>query len=183
MNSIKIVELLTTGKEEKAFTKLYRLYPKVEKHICANSGSKNEAQDIFQEGLIVLYNKAETLADKTSISAEGYLVNTCKLLWSNELRKKKVRQKSSDSGLSNMPHKDDIQAQIERESKFKIIEEIFHQLEEKCKKILELFYFKSFSMEQIAKKFGYKAVQSAKAKKYKCMEHARKLASSKTVNP
>ena len=176
MNTNKIIEQLQSGREERAFSKLYKLYPKIEKHICVNSGSKNEAEDIFQEGLIVLFNKVESIKSDAAISIEGFLVNTCKLLWSNELRKKKVRQKSSEDGLDKLEYEDEIQSQIDKEIKLNNIEGILQKLEEKCKSILELFYYQNFSMEKIAKKFGYKAVQSAKTKKYKCMEHARKLA-------
>lgn len=186
MNTSKIVALIKAGKEQRAFTRLYQLYPKVERHICANSGSRDEAQDIFQEALIILYNKIEETSSNEQVSIEGYLINTSKLLWRNELRKKKVRQKSSSDGLDGMAYHDEIEAQITKESKFKTLENVFQQLGAKCKTILELFYYKNFSMEKIAKKFGYKAVQSAKAKKYKCMEHARKLArkiSNTTTDP
>jgi RNA polymerase sigma factor (sigma-70 family) len=176
MNTTKIIEELRTGKEEKAFVRLYKFYPRIERYICMNSGSKDEAQDIFQEALVVFFNKVETIKANSAISIEGFLFNTCKLLWSNEIRKKKVRQNSSDKGLENLEYRDEIEDQLEKEAKINAIAEIFQKLEEKCKTLLELFYYKNFSMEKIAKRFGYKAVQSAKAKKYKCMEHARKLA-------
>ena len=59
VNNTKITDWLREGKEEKAFSKLYSLFPKVEKYICLNSGSKDEALDIFQEGLILLDKKSE----------------------------------------------------------------------------------------------------------------------------
>ena len=182
MNTEKIIEQLQEGKEERAFAKLYKLYPKVEKYICINSGSKEEASDIFQEALLVLFNKIESIKTNANINIEGYIVNSCKLLWSNELRKKKVRKNTGEENLANVEYQDEIDAHIEKENKLKTIEEILKNLGEKCKSILEMFYFKNFSMEKIAKAFGYKAVQSAKAKKYKCMEYARKLAMQESKN-
>ena len=182
MNSSKIIQLLQEGKEDKAFSKLYKLFPQVRQYIKINSGSKTEAEDIFQEALVILFNKVAELPANTDVKPEGFLINTCKLLWSNELRKKKVRQKSGEEGLNSLVYRDDIEDQLEKEVKLNTITEIFQKLEEKCKTILELFYYKNFSMEQIAKRFGYKAVQSAKAKKYKCMEHVRKLAAQSNSN-
>lgn len=176
MNVSKTITLLKTGKQEKAFTRLYKFYPKVEKHICFNSGSKEEALDIFQEALIVLFKKAQTLDTDTDIRLDGFLINTCKLLWNNELRKKKVRQKSGEEGLAKLEYEDDIQEQVEKENKLNVIEDVLNKIGEKCKTILELFYYRSFSMDAIAQKLGYKSVKSAKTQKYKCMEHARKLA-------
>lgn len=180
METDKIIHQLRNGNEERAFVKLYRLYPQIERHILVNSGSKNEAEDIFQEALIVLFNKVQTLKENPAINIEGFLVNTAKLLWNNEIRKKKVRQHSGDEKLATLEYEDDILACIEKEKKFREIELIIQKLGKKCREILEMFYFRNFSMDKIAKAFGYKAVQSAKAKKYKCMEHARKMALART---
>ena len=175
MNENKIIQFLQQDKQEKAFRRLYKYYPKVEKHILINSGSKEEALDIFQDALVVLYQKVQTLNATSPIKIDGFLINTCKLLWSNELRKKKVRR-GDDSGLGNLEFEDQINEQIEKEAKFQIVEKVIKDLGKKCREILEMFYFKSFSMDRIAKKFGYKTVKSAKVQKYKCMENARKMA-------
>ena len=137
----KTIKLLQDGKVEKAFTKLYKYFPKVEKHICINSGSKEEALDIFQEALVLLYRKVTGKELKPGTSPEGFLVNTCKFLWNNELRKKKVRQGNSSDGLDRLEDSDNIQEKIQQEEQFKVIEKILHQIGEKCKDILTLFYF------------------------------------------
>lgn len=175
MNEGKIINYLRQDQQEKAFRRLYKYFPKVEKHILINSGSKEEALDIFQDALIILYQKVQTLDENSPIKIDGFLVNTCKLLWSNELRKKKVRT-GNETGLATLEFSDDIQEQIEKEEKYQAVENIIKQLGAKCKSILLMFYYKKVSMDAIAKKFGYKSVKSAKAQKYKCMENARKLA-------
>ena len=171
----KTIKLLHEGKVEKAFTKLYKYFPKVEKHVCINSGSKEEALDIYQEALVLFYRKVTSKELKPGTSPEGFLVKTSKLLWNNELRKKKRRQGKSAEGLSSIDDSENIQEKIQQEEQYKIVEKILHQIGEKCKSILTLFYFESLSMDKIAKRFGYKTVQSAKVQKYKCMENARKL--------
>ncbi len=183
MNNTKIIIQLQGGNQERAFTRLYKYFPKVEKHILINSGSKEEALDIFQDGLIILYKKVQDLPIDSPVKVDGFLINTCKLLWSNELRKKKVRKNTGEDGLSEVAsnqftdeHQDEIELLIEKEAKFKTIDQVLIKLGQKCKNMLEAFYYKNFSMDKIAKKFGYKTVQSAKTKKYKCMEHARALA-------
>lgn len=181
MNEAKIIELIKSGRQEKAFRLLYKFYPKVEKHICINSGSKSEALDVFQDALIILYRKISEGHPDNTFSCDGYLINTCKLLWSNELRKKKVRVASPlrverEGTGDTLLFEDEIQQQIEKENKFKTIENVLLKLGEKCRTILEQFYFKSLSMESIASQFGFKTVESAKVQKYKCIETARKLA-------
>ena len=180
MNQKKIIEQLKSGRHEKAFTQLYTYFPKVEKHILINSGSKAEALDVFQDALVILYNKVQVITNNDAIQLDGYLINTCKLLWSNELRKKKIRQHGNDSELEQVAYHDQISDQLEKENRFKTIDIVLNEIGVKCKNLLEAFYYKRFSMEEIAKRFGYKSVQSAKTKKYKCMEHARELSQAIT---
>jgi len=177
MNQDKIIALIQTGRHEKAFARLYRFYPKVEKHICINSGSSEEALDIFQDALVVLHRKISAGISDKELSVEGYLITTCKLLWSNELRKKKVRA-GDDSSLQSLVHEDEINQLLEKEVKMRAVENIILRLGEKCRQILEQFYFHAVSMEHIAEKFGFKTVESAKVQKYKCIETARKMALS-----
>jgi RNA polymerase sigma factor (sigma-70 family) len=181
MNEAKIIELIQSGKQEKAFKQLYKCYPVMEKHICINSGSKAEALDIFQDALIILYRKIAAGISENAFSCEGYLITTCKLLWSNELRKKKVRTGDA-RGLDKLLHEDEIQAQIEKETQFKIIENTLLKLGAKCRTLLQQFYFHALSMEHIAKKFGFKTVDAAKVQKYRCLETARKLALENTMS-
>lgn len=176
MNNSKIIQQLQNGQQEKAFARLYSYFPKIETYIRNNSGSKDEALDTFQDALIILFKKVQTLESNSAIQVDGFLVNTCKLLWSNELRKKKVRQNSGDAPLEYLAYQDEIQSQIEKEEKHLRVDQIIQNLGDKCKDILEAFYYKGFSMEKIADLFGFKTVQSAKVQKYKCMETARNLA-------
>ena len=60
MNDQKLIELLQADKTDKAFYKLYSGYPKVEKLVLSKGGNKEDAQDVFQEALIVLYRKVNT---------------------------------------------------------------------------------------------------------------------------
>ena len=173
MNNTKITNLLRNGKQEKAFSKLYSLFPIVKKYILQNSGSNDEALDVFQEGLILLYKKSKI---DENLNLEGFLIQSCKFLWHNELRKKKVRVNDSEQTEFLTDDNSELELLIEKENKLQKVEHIVKQISKRCRTIFELFYFKSLSMTEIAKKIGYKSVQSAKVQKYKCMEQARKLA-------
>jgi len=172
MNTSKILGWLKEGEVNKAFTKLYQLFPKAEKYVLQNSGSKAEALDIFQEALIILHQKHSV---DQAVNIEGFVMNTCRFLWQNELRKKKVRH-GSEEGLENIESFDESEFILEQEEKFKTLEKVLLQVSVKCREIFKLFYHQSLSMAVIAKKIGFKSVESAKVQKYKCMEHARNLA-------
>jgi RNA polymerase sigma factor (sigma-70 family) len=175
VNEEKIILYLQNGQHERAFTKLYKHFGKVEHHVVSNSGSKDEALDIFQEGLVTLYKKVNSDDFDQNIKIVGFLIQSCKFLWSNELRKKKVRQGSDDTKLGFLEYEDEMEETIEKEEKIQLIEAAIKKLGDKCKQILEAFYFKSISMTIIAEKFGFRSVNSAKAQKYKCMERVRTM--------
>ncbi len=171
MNATKISNLFKDGKVNQAFSKLYELFPKAEKYILQNSGSKQEALDIFQEALIVLYKKYQS--DNT-IKLDGFLLNTCRFLWKNELRKKKIRQ-GSGVELEYLMSTDESEFILEQEQRFRLLEGVLRQVSAKCREIFKLFYIESLSMAKVAKKIGFKSVESAKVQKYKCMVYARNL--------
>ncbi|MGK0253332.1 MAG: hypothetical protein ACI9OE_000800 [Mariniflexile sp.] len=43
MNDKRILELIKQGQREKAFSKLYTLYPKIEALVISNGGQKHDA--------------------------------------------------------------------------------------------------------------------------------------------
>jgi hypothetical protein len=55
---------------------------------------------------------------------------------------------------------------------------VLNEIGEKCRRIFALFYFEKLEMKVIAAKLGYTSEQNASTQKFKCMERARKLASS-----
>ncbi len=172
MKNEKIIELLTSGKQEKAFSYLYNSFPKVRKHIVTNSGTKEDALDIFQEGLIILYRKVNI---QNIENPEAFLIKSCHFLWNNQIRKNKNKLATTSETI-DLEAIDDLTEIIEKENKLKQLEHIVLSLGEKCKSIFELFYYQTLDMKSIAIKLGYKNVQTAKVQKYKCMERARNLA-------
>lgn len=96
--------------------------------------------------------------------------------------RKNVTSTSNNNNKVNSLIKDDSELEqlIEKENKLIQVENIVKQISKKCQEIFQMFYFKSMSMTEIAKKIGYKSVQSAKVQKYKCMEQARNLALANT---
>ena len=169
MKNEVLLKLIQT-KPEKAFSRLYKVFPDVQKYVLANSGSTMEAEDIFQEGLIIFYKKVNQKEFQANGSLEGFLYQICKFCWNNEIRKKEKEQKleKSDFELDS-----DLDELIQKESQLIQIESILKNLGAKCQEIIRLFYHKAMSMSQIAKKLDYRNEKTAKNQKYKCLERAR----------
>jgi len=172
-----------------AIREIYRLYQSMlTKWIVTRGGAENDAYDIFQEGLMVLYEKAHNPEFALTCKLSTYLFAVCKRLWF-----KKLEASSQVSFLQEMADEDDhdIEAQyhddvahhLEKEIDFQLLESAMNQLGEPCNGLLKAFYLEEKNMQDIAKQFGYTNAENAKTQKYKCLNRLKKLffSSKKTI--
>jgi RNA polymerase sigma factor (sigma-70 family) len=177
MDDIKIIELLKSGKQNKAFLKLYKNYAQVEKLILSKGGSKEDAKDVFQEALIIFYEKVMHTDFKLTASIATYVYSVSRFIWKDQLIKRKSDQTISLSFKFTSEEETEFQKAIEMEEQFKQLEGILLQLGKKCLQLLKLFYYEGLKMKEIADKIGLKSEKVAKNQKYKCIERAKKKVS------
>ena len=173
MTDEKILEFLRSPKPDKALQKLYASIPAVKKHIRNNGGSAEDAEDIFQDGLLIFISKANNQDFKLTSSAQTYLYGICKFLWSNQLQKRKTYSDTMKNEPEDFNTEHNMIAQLEEFEKSRLAAQAIAGLGQKCFQILQAFYFEGFSMATIANKFGYSSEKVAKNQKYKCMDKAR----------
>jgi RNA polymerase sigma factor (sigma-70 family) len=173
MDDNKIIELLKVGKQDKAFVKLYKNYPQVEKLILSKGGSKEDAKDTFQEALIIFYEKVVNTEFKLTSAIGTYLYSVCRFLWKDELIKRKGKQSVDTDFEFSSEEESEFQQALEKEAKFKQLESVLTQIGEKCLQLLKMFYYQGLSMKIIASKVGLKSEKIAKNQKYKCLERAK----------
>ena len=141
-------------------------YPNVRKLILSNGGNEFDAQDIFQEGLVKVYQKITEHELKLTCKFGTYLYSVCRFLWLNELEKRKPEAGSSSS-TEFLTDDQTANMKIRENAELKLYERHFNELSRECQKVLNL-YFQNTSMEEICVVMGYKNVQIAKDKKYRC---------------
>lgn len=173
MTDEKIIELLKANKTDKAFYKLYADFPKIQKMILAKGGTKTDAQDIFQEALIVFYRKVTETDFKLTAKIGTYLYSVSRFLWKDEMAKNKKKNYTEIPETLSQNELQEMEMLIEKENKLKAIEDVLQTISKKCQEIFQLFYFKNFSMKEIAKKMSYTSERIARTQKYKCMEQAK----------
>ena len=170
----KIIDGLYTGNQE-VFNDLYEYeFPKVVKLVTQNSGSVDNARDIFQDALVILMEKVFYKELHLSCSIGTYLYAISQNLWLSKLRRNKFF--ISLCKLSFINSELEVRL-IEDENMPENIEDITNAIEtlgNPCKQLLELFYYKNESWEDIAELLGYASAGSARNQKYKCLERLRK---------
>lgn len=178
MTDQQIIALIRHGKNEKPIKQLYKEFPKIEKLILSSGGTKSMAEEIFHDSLLLLLEKVHDEKFVLSAKLSTFFYGINRMLMLNELRKLKKHEISLEWSDTLIINQEDLQYDQEKEEKLNAMEQVIAQISEKCRTILELFYFKKLNMEQIAEKFNYSSVNSAKTQKYKCLEQASKLALS-----
>jgi len=170
MTDEKVLELIKSG-NEKALEFLYRKnYRMVVKLIMKNSGTEDEAKDIFQDSLIVFWEKVKGNKLVLTSKISTYLYSVSQNLWRKELDRK---ARNSGEMVENSTHID-----WEKKERVEIIQKCLKSLGEICRRILMLYYFDKLSMIDLAKEMGFANADTAKTKKYKCKNELDKLIKS-----
>ena len=171
MKDREVLERIGRG-DEKALDYLYRKYFKMMTNIVIkNSGTEQEAKDIYQDALIVFWQKVVSRQLVLTSKISTYLYSVCLNLWRKELERK--------SKLSHEA-KDEIEyIDQESEERSKIIRDCIRQLGDTCKNILMYYYFDDMSMQDIADKLGMANTETVKTKKYKCKKRLDSLVKSR----
>ena len=160
MNEKEIFERICKG-DEKALEFLYQKYYRMmTKLVIANSGTEEEARDVYQDALIVFWQKATSGNLVLTSKMSTYIYSICQNLWRKELdRKKRLSSEEKDTSVT---------LDTESSEREMILAKCIDQLGETCKKVLMFYYFEEMSMQDIADKLGFANTDTAKTKKYKC---------------
>lgn len=171
MKDSVILEKISRG-DEKALEYLYRKYYRMMTNaVIKNNGSEQEAKDIYQDALIVFWQKVISNQLTLTSKISTYLYSVCLNLWRKELDRK--------SRLSREEHDSAEYMNDEAEERKAIIHSCINQLGDTCQKILTYYYFDDMSMQDIADKLGFATTETAKTKKYKCKKRLDNLIKAK----
>lgn len=155
-------------------------YPIITKWIRNNGGTNDDSEDIFQEAMVILYEKSQSEDFRLSCKIGTYLFAVSKHLWYKKLQQLQrqpmslVENAGSEEG-QDWAYEDEIKIQEEREAHFEQLNAALDQLGEPCSSLLKAFYHQDKSMQEIAAEFGYTNPDNAKTQKYKCLTRLRKI--------
>ena len=139
---------MSTNMIDKELKEVCKKWPQIKRYLATLDCKTIDAEDIFQEALLIFTRKKEEPSFELTVEPFFYIKNTCKLLWYNEARK---QQKNPTIELS-----DDLKELdtpwLQKEMKLRSIEESMRKIGDQCQEILQLFYGLGWNMIEIAKK-------------------------------
>jgi RNA polymerase sigma factor (sigma-70 family) len=150
-------------------------YNMVQRLVINNNGSADDARDIFQETMIVLYENARSPTFELTCQIRTYIFSVSRRLWLKRLQQLKQYTTEVDSIAETVPVEEEMEAHEQRNIDFNVMEKAMMNLGEPCKSLLEAYYIHKKSMTDIAGRFGYTNADNAKNQKYKCLMRLKKL--------
>jgi len=150
-------------------------YNMIQSLIMNNSGSADDARDIFQEAMIVLYEKARSGTFELNCLVKTYIYSVCRRLWLKRLQHMKYYAPSLENLEDTVPVDDEIEENERINTEFQAMEKAIGSLGEPCKSLLEAYYLEKKNMHEIALSFGYTNADNAKNQKYKCLMRLKKI--------
>jgi RNA polymerase sigma factor (sigma-70 family) len=161
--------------DKKAVESIYKEnFNMVQALVINNNGTAEDAKDIFQETMIVLFEKVQTGRFELNCKLKTFVYSVSRRLWLKKLMHQN-RYSISENHENLVSVDDEIEEHEKRNTEFNMMEKAMNSLGEPCKSLLEAFYLQKKNMQEIASSFGYTNAENAKTQKYKCLVRLKRL--------
>lgn len=173
MNDDSLFERFSQGDPE-AINQIYReAYPFCARFIKANSGTEEDAKDMFHDALMILHQKVRKDDFELRVALKTYLFSIVRKLWLKKLRNQRSQGQAFDieeTAEEWLTFSDEeLKRKIEKEEKLEKAKGALDRLGEECRELLLDYYFGKMKMKEIAEKLNL-SEKYVRLKKYRCMQ-------------
>ncbi|HKG05431.1 MAG TPA: sigma-70 family RNA polymerase sigma factor [Pedobacter sp.] len=174
-----ILMLDKQGKDrEEMFLNLYlESFPGVVRYISRMGGTFEEARDVFQDALVVYYEKVQLQGKVLTSGREAYLFGIARYLWNKKYHKNRLFEQLPGDYEKVTDAADSSSQEI---SSHRLLQ-LLSDAGEKCMQLLSAFYYEKMDMDALAKRFGFSGPRSATVQKFKCLEKVKKTVKEKSL--
>jgi RNA polymerase sigma factor (sigma-70 family) len=149
----------------------HQYFPMVHRFVLSNSGTEGEAEDLFQDIMILLFDKVNKEDLILTGSFYSFFFVLMRNKWFNQLRRKRIEPRANgrliddytESAGDYIPD----QQTLENAEKERIFYTWFATLGEECRKVLLLF-IQGNSIKEVTRLMGYNSEQHTKNRRYRC---------------
>ncbi|MEO1253330.1 MAG: sigma-70 family RNA polymerase sigma factor [Bacteroidota bacterium] len=156
-----------------------KCFPSISNWIKKNSGTEKEAEDIFQEALIAVYQKSKDPNFQLNCKLSTFIFGVAKKMWLHKLRTKHRHVYTDFTESEELSQMDEeaadkmvLDAEVDQ-----VYTRNFSKLTKECKKVLTMF-FNGSSMKEIVKHMNFPSESFARKRKFNCKNELIKLVKS-----
>lgn len=147
----------------------------IQAFIIQNNGTYDDARDVFQDAMVVLYDRSKDPNFQLTSQIKTYLYSVCRRLWLKKLQQSSKFVTPAENFSDIVPAEEEIGLKEKLDDDFDLMDSAMKSLGEPCKSLLEAYYINKKHMTEIAEDFGYTNADNAKTQKYKCLVRLKKL--------
>lgn len=143
-------------------------FPVVRQYVLKNSGTVADAQDVFQESVMVLWLTVKEGRFKAGAGGEvgGFLFRVAKNKWLDTVRS--AAHRNMKIVHEDRLHAEPLEMQDDIDDRLARLRSVYDKLDDKCRAVLDQFYFERKDLATIAKQMGVEE-ESIRTIKYRCM--------------
>ncbi len=169
----QLIRSLKNGNES-AFKQIYhQCFKQAEIYITQNSGTINDAKDLFQEAMFVLVKKLRDPNFVLNVKPVTYLTAIVRNKWLDRLRQRKNKPIVSIDDTNQTFELIEELEETNYEAKHILMEKVFTNIGTDCQQLLRAFYYEKRSLKEIAEIMSY-TIAFVRVKKYRCMNSFKK---------
>lgn len=174
----EIVDAIKRGDADLELQFLYdTTQRKIRAYILENSGSQEEAQDVFQDAVVAFFQHVLSGKFDNSKSIDGFIFSIGRNLWINRAKRmnKFVKESESIGNTQKAAEENNYLSRTIDEERAQKVEALLSKLGERCKTLLTYTIFYKMRMEEVAQIMGFSGSNAAKTQNYKCKQKLIKL--------
>ncbi len=159
------------GQDSDVLLFIYRNnFRSVKHYIENNSGSEKDAEDIFQDVLITLFDKIRQNSLTLQCSFHTYLFSVLKIAWLRQLMYKDQKTVSIENCDEYSNETLGLMDDLIKTERRKMFLQHFNEISYDCQKIIRLI-LQGYSITEVTKVMGYLSEQHTKNRRFRCKKN------------
>lgn len=137
------------------------------KMVLDNNGTSDDAKDVMQEALVIVYKKSQDINFKLTSSFFTFFYSVCRNIWWRMLQKKRNKPTDVIDDNHDISAGIDIENEIMTRERQRFYVQKMKELSAGCRQLLELF-LEGKTMREITDLLKFGSEGYARKRKYKC---------------
>ena len=143
------------GNDTRTLEEIYdRFFVQVRRLVLEGGGNAEDAADVFQEGLVVLFKKKDDPDFELTAAFGTYLYGVCRYIWLRLWRKKSRSQGVTFPDSGELIDEYKVEESLVAAEKRQLFQEKMRALGDDCRRVLQLF-FAGTPLREIAQEMGF----------------------------
>jgi RNA polymerase sigma factor (sigma-70 family) len=159
------------SRDEKVIAEIYETYfPPVKSFICKNKGNTDDARDVFNDAIVILFLKIRNNSLSLNCSLNTYVYAICRNLWLKKLKSMKPEMISLED-VDEAKHETEVIGEefLNLNRANLLYQKYLLRMKPVCQKLI-IFFLEGKSFSEIARELGLSSGSYARKRKYRCVK-------------